>query len=79
MASSPLPLRATELLKLYEKKKLSPIEAVESCLKQILKYNPVLNAFSYLDGQAALHQAKTPQCHQYKDPAIPHCQSATGI
>jgi aspartyl-tRNA(Asn)/glutamyl-tRNA(Gln) amidotransferase subunit A len=58
MPSSPLQLQAAELLKLYEKKKLSPVEAVESCLKQILKYNPVLNAFSYLDEQSALHQAK---------------------
>lgn len=58
MPTSPLQLSAAELLKLYEKKKFSPVAAVESCLKQILKYNPVLNAFSYLDEQAALHQAK---------------------
>ncbi len=58
MASTPLLMSAAELLKLYEKKKLSPVEAVESCLKQILKYNPVLNAFSYLDEQQAVHQAK---------------------
>ena len=51
-----LPIR--EILALYQKKKLSPVEVTEACLKQILKYNPALNAFSFLDEKHALHQAR---------------------
>ena len=51
-----LPLR--EVLALYQRRKLSPVEVTEACLKQILKYNPALNAFSFLDESHALRQAK---------------------
>lgn len=58
MATDVLRLAVPEILRLYEKKKLSPVEVTEACLKQVLKYNPVLNALSYMDEKAALHQAR---------------------
>jgi aspartyl-tRNA(Asn)/glutamyl-tRNA(Gln) amidotransferase subunit A len=51
-----LPVR--EILALYQRRKLSPVEVMEACLKQVLKYNPALNAFSFLDEKHALRQAK---------------------
>ncbi len=58
MPVSPLQLPVAEILKLYEKKRLSPVEVTETCLKQVLKYNPVLNALCHMDERLALHQAK---------------------
>ncbi|MEZ0224193.1 MAG: amidase [Alphaproteobacteria bacterium] len=58
MSSSPLRLPVAEILKLYEKKRLSPVEVTQACLKQVLKYNPVLNALCHMDERLALHQAK---------------------
>lgn len=59
MTSELLRLTVPEILALYEKKKLSPVEVTQACLKQVLKYNPVLNALCQMDESAALHQAKT--------------------
>lgn len=58
MPSNPLKLPVAEILKLYEKKRLSPVEVTQACLKQVLKYNPVLNALCHMDERLALHQAK---------------------
>ncbi len=58
MPRSLLQLPLPEILLLYQRKKLSPVEVTEACLKQILKYNPALNAFSFLDEKHALHQAR---------------------
>jgi aspartyl-tRNA(Asn)/glutamyl-tRNA(Gln) amidotransferase subunit A len=58
MSTSVLQLPVHEVLSLYQKRKLSPVEVVEACLKQVLKYNPALNAFSYLDEKHALRQAQ---------------------
>lgn len=58
MSSDILRLSVPEILKLYEKKKLSPVEVTEACLKQVLKYNPVLNALCFMDEKAVLHQAR---------------------
>lgn len=57
----PLPLLSLpvpEIIKAYEKKQLSPVEVTQACLKQALKYNPVLNALCHMDERLALHQAK---------------------
>ncbi|MBU6475027.1 MAG: amidase [Alphaproteobacteria bacterium] len=51
-------LSVREILALYQRRELSPVEMMEVCLKQILKYNPMLNAFAFLDEKHALHQAK---------------------
>lgn len=58
MSKDVLSLSVPEILKLYEKKRLSPVEVTEACLKQVLKYNPVLNALCYMDEKAALRQAR---------------------
>ena len=58
MSAPILQLPLGEVLALYQRKKLSPVEVTEACLKQILKYNPALNAFSFLDESHALRQAR---------------------
>jgi aspartyl-tRNA(Asn)/glutamyl-tRNA(Gln) amidotransferase subunit A len=51
-------LAATELLALYRKKKLSPVDVVRATLERIEKLNPILNAFCFLDSVSSLKQAK---------------------
>jgi len=63
-----LPLR--DILTLYQRRKLSPVEVTEACLKQILKYNPALNAFSILDEKHALHQARGSESRWMKNTPI---------
>lgn len=58
MPASLLQMPVAEILKLYEKKRLSPVEVTQGCLKQVLKYNPILNALCHMDERLALHQAK---------------------
>lgn len=51
-------LRATELLKLYRERELSPVEATEAALRQIDLYNPRVNAYCLVDAEQALAQAR---------------------
>jgi len=51
-------LSATELLALYRRKKVSPVEVTRATLERIGKLNPVLNAFCFLDPDASLKAAK---------------------
>jgi len=51
-------LSATELLALYRKKKVSPVEVTRATLERIGKLNPVLNAFCLLDPDSSLKAAK---------------------
>src|SRR3712207_168161 len=51
-------LPATELLKLYRERKLSPVEATEAALHQIGLHNPGVNAFVLVDAEQALAQAR---------------------
>jgi aspartyl-tRNA(Asn)/glutamyl-tRNA(Gln) amidotransferase subunit A len=51
-------LPATELLKLYRARELSPVEATEAALRQIELYNPRVNAFCLVDAEQALAQAR---------------------
>jgi len=51
-------LSATELLALYRKKKLSPVEATRAVLDRMEKFNPVLNAFCWIDAKQALENAR---------------------
>ncbi|HLX80742.1 MAG TPA: amidase [Burkholderiales bacterium] len=51
-------LSATELLALYRKKSVSPVEVARAALERIDKLNPVLNAFCFLDSKATLKSAK---------------------
>jgi aspartyl-tRNA(Asn)/glutamyl-tRNA(Gln) amidotransferase subunit A len=58
MRNDPCTLSATELLQLYRKKKLSPVEATRAALDRIEKLNPVLNAFCFLDLDSSLKAAR---------------------
>src|SRR5215207_5236681 len=51
-------LPATELLKLYRARELSPVEATEAALLQIELYNPRVNAYCLVDAEQALAQAR---------------------
>src|SRR5918993_2294955 len=51
-------LPATELLKLYRARELSPVEATEAALHQIELHNPRVNAYCLVDAEQALAQAR---------------------
>lgn len=51
-------LSATELSRLYRTRKASPVEATQAVLAQIDALNPVINAFCWLDAEAALTAAR---------------------
>ncbi|HXR59613.1 MAG TPA: amidase [Burkholderiales bacterium] len=51
-------LSAAELLGLYSRKRLSPVELTKAVLERIEQLNPVLNAFCLVDSAAALKAAK---------------------
>jgi aspartyl-tRNA(Asn)/glutamyl-tRNA(Gln) amidotransferase subunit A len=51
-------LSATELLALYRKKKLSPVEAARAVLERIERLNPILNAFCVVDKKHAMEKAR---------------------
>jgi aspartyl-tRNA(Asn)/glutamyl-tRNA(Gln) amidotransferase subunit A len=55
--SHPAELTATDLLGLYRRKILSPVEAVDAILTRIASVQPVFNAFREVDEQAARSQA----------------------
>ncbi len=51
-------LSATKLVKLFRRRKASPIEALHAVLARIDRLNPTLNAFQFLDHDGALKAAK---------------------
>ncbi len=51
-------LGATELVALYRARKLSPVEATKASLDAIERHNPHLNAYCFVDHEAALAQAR---------------------
>jgi len=58
MDTSVLRLSVPEILGLYKSGKLSPVEVAESCLRQIVKYNPAFNAICCMDEKLSLRQAQ---------------------
>ena len=70
MSAPLLQLPVREVLALYQKRKLSPVEMTEACLKQVLKYNPALNAFSFLDEKHAMRQAKGAEARWMKNEPV---------
>ena len=58
MANDIAMLSATELLSLYVKKKLSPVEAVTAALDRIVLHNAAFNAYCLVDGKGALAAAR---------------------
>ncbi len=51
-------LAAVELLALYRRKKLSPVETTRAILQRIERLNPVLNAYCLIDENQAMKNAK---------------------
>jgi aspartyl-tRNA(Asn)/glutamyl-tRNA(Gln) amidotransferase subunit A len=51
-------LSATELLALYRRKKLSPVEVARATLERIETLNPILNAFCLVDKKQTMEKAK---------------------
>ena len=51
-------LSATDLIRAYARKQLSPVEVTQAVLDRIERLNPVLNAFCLLDSDASLKAAK---------------------
>ncbi len=51
-------LSATDLLRSYARKQLSPVEVTRAVLERIEKLNPVLNAFCLVDEKQAMEKAK---------------------
>lgn len=51
-------LSATELLDLYRRRELSPVEVVRTVLARIERLEPQLNAFAWLDAKATLGAAR---------------------
>ena len=51
-------LAATDLVRLYARKKLSPVEVTRAVLERIEKLNPILNAFCLVDKKQAIEKAK---------------------
>jgi aspartyl-tRNA(Asn)/glutamyl-tRNA(Gln) amidotransferase subunit A len=59
MKTDPALLSATELLSLYRSRSLSPVEVTQSCLDRIAALDTGLNAFTLVDGDAALEAARS--------------------
>src|SRR5215203_1216173 len=51
-------LSATELLGLYQSRKLSPVEATEAVLWRIERHDPRVNAYRLVDAGCALSRAR---------------------
>jgi aspartyl-tRNA(Asn)/glutamyl-tRNA(Gln) amidotransferase subunit A len=51
-------MSATQLLDAYAKKSLSPVEVTLTALDRIEKLDSMLNAFCFLDGEAAIQSAR---------------------
>ena len=51
-------LPATKLVKLFRRRKASPVEALQAALARVDRLNPALNAFQFLDRAGALKVAK---------------------
>ena len=46
-STDPAQMAASELLALYRRKALSPLEAVEATLARIARFNPLVNAYCH--------------------------------
>jgi aspartyl-tRNA(Asn)/glutamyl-tRNA(Gln) amidotransferase subunit A len=66
MTDSTAFLPATELLKLYRAKKLSPVAVVEETLHRLETYEAALNAFVLYDPETALAGARASEARWHK-------------
>jgi aspartyl-tRNA(Asn)/glutamyl-tRNA(Gln) amidotransferase subunit A len=66
MADDLCALSASELLRLYHAKTLSPVDATRAVLERIEKLNPVLNCFNLVDARSALDAARASEARWMK-------------
>ncbi|MBN8957980.1 MAG: amidase, partial [Rhizobiales bacterium] len=59
-------LTATDLLRLYRRRALSPVEAAKDALSRIARFNPVINAFILVDEAGALEAARASEARWAK-------------
>jgi aspartyl-tRNA(Asn)/glutamyl-tRNA(Gln) amidotransferase subunit A len=59
-------LSARNLIRAYKRRTLSPVEVVRSCLDQIARHEPKLNAMSLIDERSALKQARASEARWRK-------------
>ncbi len=59
-------LTAADLLRLYRRRALSPVEAVKDALARIARFNPVINAFILVDEAGALEAARASEARWAK-------------
>ena len=58
MPTSLSSLTATDLVRLYRRRDLSPVEVVQDALDRIARFEPPINAFLLVDGEGAIAQAR---------------------
>ena len=59
-------LNAAELLRLYRRKELSPVEVVRDALDRIARFEPQINAFVLVDADGALAAARASEARWAK-------------
>src|ERR1700730_4687562 len=59
-------LTAAELLRLYRRRELSPVEVTRDQLDRIEKFQPIINAFVIIDHDGALAAAKASEARWQK-------------
>src|SRR3954470_24317606 len=59
-------LTAAELLRLYRRRELSPLEVTRDQLERIETFQPVINAFVIVDRAGALEAAKASEARWHK-------------
>jgi aspartyl-tRNA(Asn)/glutamyl-tRNA(Gln) amidotransferase subunit A len=59
-------LTAADLLRLYRRRALSPVEATKDALARIARFNPVINAFILVDEAGALEAARASEARWAK-------------
>jgi len=65
-ASDPADLAASELVDLFRRRRLSPVEAVTAVLARIARHNGTVNAYCHLDEDGALAAAKASEARWMK-------------
>ncbi len=66
MSQDPARLSASELLALYKRKKLSPVETIEAVFSRIQAHNGAVNAFALLDEEGSLAAARASESRWHK-------------
>jgi aspartyl-tRNA(Asn)/glutamyl-tRNA(Gln) amidotransferase subunit A len=66
MSTDPARLGATELLRLYRRGELSPVEATRAVLERIRRFDPAVNAFCLVDEERALAAARASEARWHK-------------